>query len=108
MAFVLQKSASISWPITVRKPSDGGKFQDQKFDALFRHIGRERFNELIELGDEALTNEILVGWKNIEDGEGNEIEFNEENKKLLLDDFIVEKTLIEEYGKFITGGAEKN
>ena len=108
MAFVLKKSASVTWPVVIKKGSDGGKFKEHKFNALFKEIGRERFNELIDEGDEALTEEILLGWDGIKDEEGNSIEFNEENKKILLDDFTVMKSIIECYGQFITGGVEKN
>ena len=108
MTFVLKKTGSIKWPVTVHKASDGGKFKDFKFEAVFKEIGRKRFNELIEEGDEALTDEILLGWSKIQDEEGNAVEFNEENKKVLLDDFTVMKAVIESYGKLVTGGAEKN
>jgi hypothetical protein len=108
MTFILKKTASIKWPVTVQKAADGGKFKEYKFDAVFKEIGRDRFNELIDEGDEALTNEILLGWEKIQDEEGNPIEFNEENKKALLDDFTAMKAVIEAYGKLITGGIEKN
>jgi hypothetical protein len=99
MTFILKKTASIKWPVTVQKAADGGKFKEYKFDAVFKEIGRDRFNELIE---------ILLGWEKIQDEEGNPIEFNEENKKALLDDFTAMKAVIEAYGKLITGGIEKN
>tara|TARA_R100000664_G_C2745895_1_gene133670 strand:- start:818 stop:1144 length:327 start_codon:yes stop_codon:yes gene_type:complete len=108
MAFVLKKTASIKWPVVIKKASDGGKFKEHKFDAVFKEIGRDKFNKLIDEGDEALTDEILIGWGNIQDEEGAEIPFNEENKKALLDDFTVMKAVIEAYGKMITGGTEKN
>jgi len=108
MAFVLKKSASISWPVVVQKASDGGKFKEYKFNALFKELGRERFNQLIDEGDEALTDEILIGWEGIQDEDKNDIEFNEENKKMLFDDFTVVKAIIEAYGKLITGGVAKN
>ena len=108
MTFILKKTASIKWPVAIKKASDNGKFKEHKFDAVFKEIGRKRFDELIEAGDEALTDEILLGWEKIQDEEGNEIEFTEENKKILLDDFTVMKAVIEAYGKMITGGAEKN
>ncbi len=108
MAFVLKKSTSIAWPVTVRKPSNGGKFKEHKLTALFKEIGRKKFDELVEAGDEALTDEILVGWEDINNEQGEVIPFNDENKKMLLDDFTVMKAIIEAYGKMMTGGAEKN
>ena len=69
---------------------------------------RDKFNQLIDEGDEALTNEIFIGWEKIQDEEGIDVPFNEENKKALLDDFTVMKAVIESYGQMVTGGAEKN
>ena len=63
MAFILKKTASIKWPVVIKKASDGGKFKEHKFDAVFKEIGRDRFNKLIDEGDEALTDEILLGWE---------------------------------------------
>ena len=108
MAFILKKTASVTWPVTVKKASDGGKFKEYKFNAVFKEVGRDRFNDLIEEGDEALTDEILLGWEGIQDETKAEIPFNEDNKKALLDDFTVMKAVIEAYGELIMGGAAKN
>tara|TARA_R100000458_G_scaffold23995_1_gene21552 strand:- start:6052 stop:6378 length:327 start_codon:yes stop_codon:yes gene_type:complete len=108
MTFVLKKTDSIKWPVTVQKATDGGKFKEHKFDAVFKEIGRDRFNQLIEEGDQALTDEILIGWEKVQDEEGNEVEFNEENKTIMLDNFTVIKAVIEAYGQLMMGGAAKN
>ena len=108
MAFILKKTASLTWPVTVKKGSNGGKFKEYKFNAVFKEVGRERFNELIDEGDEALGEEILLGWEGIQDEAKAEIPFNPENKKALLDDFTVMKAIITAYGEMITGGSEKN
>ena len=55
MAFILKKTASIKWPVVIKKASDGGKFKEHKFDAVFKEIGRDRFNKLI---DEGVSREI--------------------------------------------------
>ena len=60
MAFILKKTASIKWPVTVQKAADGGKFKEYKFDAVFKEIGRDRFNELIDEGDEYQTHLIIT------------------------------------------------
>ena len=51
MAFILKKTASIKWPVVIKKASDGGKFKEHKFDAVFKEIGRDKFNKLIDEGD---------------------------------------------------------
>ena len=109
MAFVLKKTTTVKWPITFQKASDGGKFKKQTFTAIFKEIGRDRFNELVDKGDVALVDEILLGWEGIQDEEKVDVPFSDENKAFLLDDFAIMKALIETYGQVIYGGGlEKN
>lgn len=109
MAFVLKKSNTVKWPITFQKASDGGKFKKQTFTAIFKELGRDRFNELVDKGDVALVDEILLGWEGIQDEEKVDVPFSDENKAFLLDDFAIMKALIETYGQVIYGGGlEKN
>ena len=109
MASVLKKSNTVKWPITFQKASDGGKFKKQTFTAIFKEIGRDRFNELVDKGDVALVDEILLGWEGIQDEEKVDVPFSDENKAFLLDDFAIMKALIETYGQVIYGGGlEKN
>ena len=109
MAFVLKKSNTVKWPVTFQKAANGGKFKKQTFTAIFKEIGRDRFNELVDKGDVALVDEILLGWEGIQDEEKVDVPFSDENKAFLLDDFAIMKALIETYGQVIYGGGlEKN
>jgi hypothetical protein len=110
MTLVLRKTSAntIKWPIMVKKPCDGGSFKEVKFTAIFKEIGRDEFNSLVEEGDVALTDMVLLGWEDVQDEEGIDVPFNEENKKALLNDFTVIKSVIQTYGNMIMGGAEKN
>ena len=109
MAFVLKKSNTVKWPITFQKATDGGKFKKQTFTAIFKELGRDRFNELVDKGDIALVDESLLGWEGIQDEEKVDVPFSDENKAFLLDDFAIMKELIETYWQVIYGGGlEKN
>jgi len=109
MAFVLKKTATISWPVAVHLAADGGKFKKETFTAVFRELGREEFNRLLDEGkDEALSDSILVGWEGISDEDGNDMPFTKENKEALLDNFTVMKALIEAYGSMLQGAKVKN
>jgi hypothetical protein len=61
MAFVLKKTASYKWPIKVEIPVDGGKFETQTFDAVFKKMSRSAFNKTVDEGDDALIDAILQG-----------------------------------------------
>jgi len=75
MAFVFKKTASYKWQVTVETPIDGGKFEKQTFDAVFKKMSRSAFNDLVEQGDDALIDSILEGWDGISDEDGKEIPF---------------------------------
>ena len=86
MAFVLKQSATYIWPITLVLPVDGGKRQKHTFDGELRRLPQSRISEIIklaqlqergaladdeELRDQDAAKEVLVGWANIVDDEGD-------------------------------------
>lgn len=108
MAFVLKKVASYKWPVTVETPIDGGKFQKQTFDAIFKKMSRSEFNNLVEQGDDALVDQIVEGWEGITDEDGKEIPFTQKMKKELTDDPYVMRALITAYADSVMGASQKN
>jgi hypothetical protein len=108
MAFVLKKVASYKWPVTVETPVDGGKFQKQTFDAIFKKMSRSEFNNLVEQGDDALVDQIVEGWEGITDEDGKEIPFTQKTKKELTDDPYVMRALITAYADSVMGASQKN
>jgi hypothetical protein len=85
MAFVLKKTASYKWPIKVEIPVDGGKFETQTFDAVFKKMSRSAFNKTVDEGDDALIDAILQGWDGIKDEDGKDIPFTESALTQLLE-----------------------
>lgn len=69
MAFVLAQTESYSWPVTVEFPIDGGRFEKQSFDAVFKRLPQTRIREIWdliqagELNDDELCAEVLTGWR---------------------------------------------
>jgi hypothetical protein len=108
MAFVLKKTASYKWPIKVEIPVDGGKFETQTFDAVFKKMSRSAFNKTVDEGDDALIDAILQGWDGIKDEEGKDIPFTEKSKKEICDDHAIVKALISAYAESVVGAPAKN
>ena len=108
MAFILKKTASYKWPVTVEVPTDGGKFERQTFDAIFKKMSRSAFNDLVDNGDDSLVDGILEGWDGIKDEDGKDVPFTQKNKKELCDDPYVMKALIQAYADSVTGAPAKN
>ena len=84
MAFVLKKTASYKWPVTVETPIDGGKFEKQTFDAVFKRMSRSAFMDLLDKGEDALVDQILEGWDGIKDEDGKDLPFTQKTKKICL------------------------
>lgn len=126
MAFVLKQSASYKWPVSVKLPADGGKFDKQTFDAEFKRLPQARINEIqaevqlrikaaernepVDNGitDQSIANELLVGWSGVVDAEGDEVPFSESTKQLLLDIPTVASAIIVAYFDSLTGTKAKN
>jgi hypothetical protein len=108
VAFVLKKTASYKWEVKVEVPVDGNQFETQAFEAVFKKISRSSFNDLVDKGDDALVDEILLGWEGINDENGKAVPFTERNKKQLCDDPYVLRGLIQAYADSVTGVTAKN
>ena len=108
MAFVIKKAASYKWPVKVETPADGGMFEKQTFDAVFKKLCRAAFNALIDKGDDAFIDGILEGWDGIKDEDGKDIPFTEKTKKELCDDSCFVKAVITAYSASVTGEPVKN
>ena len=108
MAFVLKKTASYKWEVKVEVPVDGNQFESQTFEAVFKKISRSAFNNLVDRGDDALVDEILLGWEGVNDENGKPVPFTEKNKKQMADDPYVLRALIQAYADSVTGVIVKN
>ena len=125
MSFVLKSSSSYTWPVTFYQPENGTK-KEQSFDAQFKQLPQTRINEIqvlvqkrvksIQEGeedtsgitDQSIADEVLVGWEDVEDGEGNPILFSNKIKKQLLDKPMLASAIIESYFDSLVKVKEKN
>jgi len=126
MAFVLKQSTSYKWPVSVKLPADGGKFEKQTFDAEFKRLPQARINEIQadvqvrikaaernesvdgSISDQSIADELLVGWAGVVDGDGDEVPFSEATKQQLLDIPTVAAAIIVAYFDSLTGTKAKN
>ncbi|MGA0447590.1 MAG: hypothetical protein ACO3M2_12370 [Pseudohongiellaceae bacterium] len=95
MALVLKQKEPYTWPIKITLPTDGGKRVTETFTGTFAWIKQSRIDELKRLAERAevgrfspdaedaedLTNisacrEVLVGWSDVLDDDGDEVPFS--------------------------------
>lgn len=126
MAFVLKQSSSYVWPVTVKLPISGGKFEKQTFDAEFKRLPQARINKIqIEvqariksserneatddsISDQTIAEELLIGWSGVLDEDGDEVPFSESMKQQLLDIPTMATAIIVAYFDSLTGTKTKN
>ena len=116
------------WPVEIPIPVDG-KYEKLVFDAEFRYMDREQTKELLDemsgsfkaqenmesipeeesiQKPEQFTRKIMSGWRNMPGGDGNDVEFTEENFSLLLKDRGACSAINMAWLQSITSGQEKN
>jgi hypothetical protein len=126
LAFVLKQSDSYSWPVTIKMPADGGKREKQTFTAIFKRLAQSRINEIqqevqrrIKLGeagedvqgsisDVSLADEILVGWDDVNDGDGEAVPYSKTTKVQMLEVPMLASAIIEAYFESLVEQKRKN
>ncbi len=102
MAFVIKKKNTFVWPVKIKTPVDGGKHESQEISLEFRKIKK---SELTALTSEAGTSDvkfckaIIVGWKDVTDEQGNQVEFSEMALSDLIEDLGVASAIVTGYLK---------
>jgi hypothetical protein len=126
MAFVLKQSATYSWPVPFKVPTDGGKYEKQTFDAEFKRLPQSRINEIqtevqarirsaekgeafeSDISDISIADEVLAGWAGVVDDEGEEVPFSATSKAQLLNIPGLAGSIIEAYFESVAGKKLKN
>ena len=126
MAFVLKQSDSYTWPVSIKLPANGGKRERQTFDAEFKRLPQSRINEMqelvqkrlkatergeepaVDISDQSIADEILVGWEGIVDGDGEPVSFSQASKAMLLDVPMMATALINAFFESLVELKRKN
>lgn len=93
--FKIGQTDRFSYPVKVDIVGDGGKRNTYTFDAIFRRLQREEFSALAraaaagERDDLSIAREVVLGWKGIQDADGNDLPFSEANFDLVMADWPV-------------------
>ena len=90
------------------------EFKKETFEAEFKRIPESRIKDATkqvtdgELTDQDFAKEILVGWKSVNDEDGNAVEYSENTKSKLLDFPLVSRALVLAFFESLTGAKRKN
>ena len=113
MAFILEDlDDTFEWQVKLLIPTKN-KRRTETFNAIFKRISQERYNEIARLQDEeGLSNEdvvreIMVGWSGMQDKEGNELPYTASRLNKILDVFGVAGYILKAFGEAYTGGLKR-
>ena len=93
--FKFKPETTITWPVFIRVPADGGKVSESECSVSFELLKGANIQEMANTTDDTVARKKLAaqirGWSGIEDTEGAAIPFTEENLTALLDDPLFAK-----------------
>ena len=114
MAFVLKKTNSYKWPVTVDVPVDGGKHDRVTFDVECKDLTQSRLLEIAELSSEGsltdveVAREVMVGWAGIQDEDGKDLPYSITKRDELLEVPMVATAIASAYLESKRGAKRKN
>jgi hypothetical protein len=100
--------------VAVDIPGDNGKVTTKVFSATFKRLQQSDLDDMMarlrskDLDDRSLIGEVMVGWDDVADEDGNVLEFNEENLDALLEVFPVRPTIVKTFFNSTSAAKVKN
>lgn len=102
-----------TWPVSVKKPVDFGKWATYTFNAKFEYLPDEEIQQVFENArldrDNAdIAVRALVGWgPEVVGGDDQPLPYSEENKKLMFSQLYVKKAVLAAFIESISGDAAR-
>ncbi|MBF0415596.1 MAG: hypothetical protein HQL79_07490 [Magnetococcales bacterium] len=112
--FKIQGQHSVSWPVVVKIPANGGRFTKAEFQADFLMIDQERIDAIMNAPeiptsiDVTFLSEVVVGFANVQGEDGSELSFSKEALGVLLGIPYVRSAMIDAFFACVSGGRRKN
>jgi len=112
--FKVDVSKTYKYTVNVTMLGDNGKTVKSSFTGIFNRLAQTDLDRLVgdmakpESTDEAIVQEILAGWEGVKDIEGQEIEFNEGNRRIVCDIYPVRARIIEAWSESLQEVSRKN
>lgn len=107
--FIITQKPTFAWPVKFEIPGDARAIRCE-FVAEFNRIPQNRIDELTTgadpVSDEALLDEVMVGWRDVKDEQGNDVEFNAANRRQLLAIPGTRRAIVLAFLEAITGVAK--
>lgn len=112
--FKLNLSETYFWPVNFELPGESGQFEKHNFEAQFRRLPQSRIDELRDqvqegkIADKAIAVEVLAGWRDVVDGEGNNVGYSNVMRDRLLEVPGLATAIVLSYTDSLNGARRKN
>jgi len=111
MTFVRKKNKTFKWPVLVREPSetDAGVYEENEFIAIFKRLKVSEYQNAAENKTEfEMLKMMLVGWENMKEEDNQDIPFNNQNLKDMMEDAYWLRAVSDAYTKSLMDEKVKN
>ena len=111
MTFVRKKNKTFKWPVVVREPSetDAGVYEENEFIGIFKRLKVSEYQDAADNKSEfEMLKMMLVGWEGIKEENGDDIPFNNQNLKDMMEDAYWLRAVSESYTKSLVDEKVKN
>ena len=111
--FKIEQKPTYTGRVEVFSPRDGGKYQKGTFTAEFKALAQEEIDSILGdlrdgRPDSDFALECLVGWKGVQDEDGNELPFSDSTRDQVLDIYPVLPSVIKAFYESLSGARAKN
>ncbi|HAT50746.1 MAG: hypothetical protein HQL07_04490 [Nitrospirae bacterium] len=112
--FKIQEQRTVTWPVEVRVPVSGGRFEKAEFQVDFALLDQSRIDEILHAEDRptsmdvAFLREAVTGFRDVRCEDGGEMAFSSENLGILLGIPYVRNAMIEAFFSCISGRRRGN
>jgi hypothetical protein len=115
--FVVKKSSSYFWPVTIETPKDGGQYDKESFEVEFKRLPTSEVKKLFEGADRGeprgkkdvdFCKENVVGWKGVKGESGEDIPFSLSALEQILEFPTVDRRIAEAFLESLAGSRLKN
>jgi|GEM_PF-689945 len=118
--FKISQANSFTYPVSVDMNGDGGRIQKQNFVATFRRLTTEEVSNwkarIVSASQETheaflqcqrdLAHEVMEGWNDVRDGNGDEALFSSSALTQMLDIHPVPASIMSAWLEAVNGGAK--
>jgi hypothetical protein len=111
--FVVSKTPSYFWPVTVSTPKSGGAFEKETFEVEFKRIPNSEVKKIfvdgdISVKDAEFCRKNVIGWKDIKGADGEQIPFSLSALDELLEIPTIDRKIVEAFLESLSGSRVKN